>query len=264
MGALAATSSTAADPTAIISQFCPAGLGKSACAFQSNAAARVSALEAFLTEAISTRLIPDPAQSATAQAIFEADARTNCATYAANSNTAKKAGTLITAGAGITTAAAMAAGAAAGSVVPVIGTIVGLIGGLFASLFGAGHAKAVAGEQQDICTAVPAANQVLQQIDAGLAAGSVTTAQAQSAYSQLQSQLTSALHQGTTYKQGDALWAFNLALQCVIAARLQDLKNRAAAVAQASATVAEISSAVGSLPPAVWLALAAAGVILFL
>jgi hypothetical protein len=256
MGALAATS-TAADPTTIINQFCPAGLGKSACAFESNAAARVSALQTFLTEAISTRLIPDPSSSASAQAVLEADASTNCATYAATSTTAKKAGTLITAGAGITTAGAIAAGAAAGSVVPVIGTIVGLIGGLFASLFGASHAKAVAGEQQDICSGVPAANGVLQQIDSALASGSMTAAQAQTAYSQLQTQFTTALHQGTTYKQGDALWAFNLALQCVIAARLIDLQNQAA-------TTAGITAALGGMPPAVWVALAAAGVILFL
>jgi hypothetical protein len=218
-----------ADPTtSIIAGLCPGGVGKTSCKFQSNASDRVAALNTFLQQAIETRFIPEPQQGATAQMIFEADARTDCASYAASgaggSSGAEVAG--ITSGvAKIGTSAAVAAGAAAGSVIPIIGTVIGAITGFIAGIFGASHAKAVKGEQQDICAAVPQVNAALQQIDAGLSNGSISPSQAGGLYSQLQSQFTAALHANTTFKTGDALWAFNLALTGIIQARNQDLQN---------------------------------------
>jgi len=255
-----ATGATGANVPAIVTQAC--GTSPNYCTWKSGAN-KQGGLEAFLTQAAQTRFIPDPSTQ-TAMAIF--DASFNCATGTASTGpSAIQTGGKIISGAGaITTGAAIAAGAAAGSVVPVIGTILGAIGGLIAGLFGAGHAKAVAGEAQAICSAVPQVNAVLQQIDAGLAAGSITPAQAQSAYSQLQSQLTSALHQSTTYKTGDTLWAFNLALQVVIQARNADL---AAGLLTGGGTIptgaaAAIGAATG-IPP-LYLALGGLALLYFL
>lgn len=105
-----------------------------------------------------------------------------------------------------------------------IGAAVGAVAGLITNLFGSAHAAAQKAQANAIASGVPAANQSLQQIDAGLANGSIGASQATSLYGQLQSQFTSLMKQGTSYKTGDALWACDIALQLVIAARKADLK----------------------------------------
>jgi hypothetical protein len=114
-------------------------------------------------------------------------------------------------------AAAIAAGAAAGSVVPVVGTAVGALVGLVTSIFAAGHAKAVAAQNNALCISVPQFNQVLQQIDSGQVAAS------QEGYQALLSAFAADMKAGTSYKQCDALYAYNLAAQMVVAARLANL-----------------------------------------
>ena len=259
---------TATDPTsAILTSLCPSGVGKGGCAFESNAAPRVAALEAFLQTAIQTRFIPDPAQTSVAQAILEADASTNCSSYANQpSHTLATTSSIIGTAGGLTATAAIAAGAAAGSVVPVVGTIVGAIAGIIGALFSGHHAKAVAGEQADICSVIPSANQALAQIDAGLASGQVTPAQASSLYSQLQSQFTAGLKRNTTYKTGDALWAFNLAMQAVLQARARDLQAGVGTggnpLPSGTAPAAGTISATLTANPLLWLALGAAAIFL--
>lgn len=117
----------------------------------------------------------------------------------------------------LTAAGAIAAGAAAGSVVPVVGTAVGAAVGLITGLFAAGHAKAVAAQNNALCISVPEFNSVLQQIDAGEIPASTQTYQA------LLSSFSNDMKAGTSYKQCDALYAYNLAAQMVIAARTANL-----------------------------------------
>lgn len=114
---------------------------------------------------------------------------------------------------------------AAGSAVPVVGTIVASIASAIGSLFGAAHAAAQRAQANAIAQGVPAANQLLQQIDSELSSGAITPAQATSLYSQIQSQFTNLMKQGTSYKAGDALWICDIAMQLVIAQRNQDLAN---------------------------------------
>jgi hypothetical protein len=126
------------------------------------------------------------------------------------------AGTKI--GAGVLAAAAVTGPAA--PIVAGIGAIVSLIGGLIGH-----HAQAVATQDDLLCANVPQANAVLQAIDAGLANGSVTPAQATQAYQQLQSQFSAAMKTDPSYKTGDALWLYNvIVLPAVIQARNADLQ----------------------------------------
>jgi len=225
MGALAASAPSASQ---LISNLCygapTSTSGTDYCTWESGAN-KQGGLQAFLEEALSTLYVPDPHTSQTAIDVMEADAQTNCSTYAATgaggssgANIASKVSavakpaTAVAAG----VAAGVGVGAAAGSVIPVVGTIVGAIAGLIAGIFASGHAQAVKGEQAALCSAVPSVNAALQQIDSGLASGQITPAQAQSYYSQIGSQFTAALKSGTTYKTGDALWAYNLALTGIL------------------------------------------------
>jgi len=265
---------TPVNVSAIVTSLC--GTNPNYCTWQSGAN-KQNGLEAFLTEAVSTRYIPDPHSDQTAINVIEADAQTNCSTAAATPTSSSASALLnVTKAVGITSAFApaagaiasaaggAAAGAALGTVVPVVGTIVGAIAGLIGGLIASGHAKAVAGEQEAICSAVPAANQALQQIDAGLSNGQLTPSQVPSLYSQLQANFTAALKQGTSYKAGDALWAYNLAMQGVIQARNQDLANGQLTGGGSipSGAAAAIGAATG-LPP--WLPLVAAfGILYFL
>lgn len=175
----------------------------------------------------------------------------NCST-AGGATTLQKAATITSAAGGITAAGAVAAGAAAGSVVPVVGTIVGIVAGLIGSIFGAHHAQAVAAQNNALCTAVPATNAALQQIDQGLAAGTLTPAQASGYYSQIQSQFTAAMKAGTSYKACDALYAYNLALEMVLAARQQDLAALQTSAGGAESLVAAAANATGLPPLALW------------
>jgi hypothetical protein len=91
-------------------------------------------------------------------------------------------------------------------------------------IFSANHAKAQAAQANAIAATVPAANAALQALDQALASGQITPAQASQALSQLQSQVSSAMKSGTSYKNGDALWCVDIAMQLVVAARNADLK----------------------------------------
>ena len=227
-------------------------------------------LQAFLTEAGTTRLVPFPATSNNALMVMEEDARTNCS---GQSNAATDTGASIASGVGggLKIAATVDPEPISKGILAIVSSVVSLIGGIF----GQAHAKAVAGEQADICSAVPALNAALQQIDAGLAAGSITPSQATSAYSQMQSSFKSALSANTTYKLGDALWAFYTAFTVVVQVRNQDLQNGVltsgapgpwtAAGQGASAALSSLASSLGissDLMP--WLIVGGAAALAFL
>ena len=175
-------------------------------------------VQSLFDSAVSTRLLPwplpDPSwancSNSHAQGVVQAAGITKAATGLATT--------------GIGAGATIAGAAAAGSVVPIVGTIIGAIGGIIASIFGH-HAQAVEAQNAALCGAIPAVNQALQAIDAGLANGSITPAQAQSSYSALQAQFSAAMKAGTSYKKCDALYACDLAMQMLVWQRNQDLQN---------------------------------------
>lgn len=217
-----ASAASAVNVSQIVTSLC--GSSPNYCTWKSGAN-KQGGLEAFLTQAVETCYLPDPSSDATATAIF--DASFSCATGAASGASAATQASAIAkgvatgAGAVGTVGAAtglIAAGTAAAAAIPVVGIVAG-IAALITGIFSAHHAAAVQGEAQDICSAVPQVNQVLAQIDSGLASGQISPSDAQSLYSQLQSQFSTSLHQNTTFKTGDTLWAFNLALQGIIQAR---------------------------------------------
>lgn len=168
-------------------------------------------------------------------------------------NATQKTGAIASAAGGITTAltAGSAPLIAASAAVPIIGVGIAAIGTLISAI-GAHHAQAVAAQNNALCTAVPATNQALQQIDAELAAGTITPSQASSYYSQIAAQFLAAMKAGTSYKQCDALYAYNLALQMVLAARNQDLQTSASAGGSLVSSVEQLATSTG-LPPIVLL-----------
>jgi hypothetical protein len=269
-----AVKSSASSIPAIVTQLC--GSSPNYCSMKSGAN-KAGFLQAFLTEALTTRMIPYPATSQNAQMIMEADARTDCSSYASAPGTSAIAKT-----AAITSTVAKTAGTVASTIpllaatpIPIIGPIIAGIGalvGFVTGIFSKHHAQAVAGEQADICSAIPKINAILQQIDAGLAAGSISPSQAQSAYSTLQTQLASALKQHTTFKTGDALWAFNLALTGILQVRNQDLQNGVLTsgapgpwTPAGASALGSIASALGLSPSAMpWLVLGGAAALAFL
>jgi hypothetical protein len=119
--------------------------------------------------------------------------------------------------------------------IPIAGAIVAPILLVLGTIF-ADHAKAVQLQTNVLCENVPAANAALQQIDAGLAAGTITPAQALAAYAQIQSSFTAAMKSDPSYKTGDALWGYNQELQAVIAQRTADLQSESGAAAGATAS----------------------------
>lgn len=118
--------------------------------------------------------------------------------------------------------AAPVAGAVA-TAIPAIAAAAGPIGlavgaaALITGLFAAHHAAAVAAQNNALCISVPEFNSVLQQIDAGQIAASA------SAYQALLNSFATDMKAGTSYKKCDALYAYNLAAQMVIAARTANL-----------------------------------------
>jgi hypothetical protein len=116
-------------------------------------------------------------------------------------------------------------------------------------------------KEQDsiLCQAVPAVNNLLSQIDAALAAGSLSPSDANAQYSSLLTQFQGALQADSSYKMGDALYGYGLALQMVIAQRIADLnagvltsgapgpwtQTAAASTSGASGVVSSIESALG-------------------
>lgn len=245
----ATTPAAAATPAAIIAQFCPSGIAKQPC----GCSVDTTSMQTLFQNSIQSRLLlwPPP------------DAKfANCSAVG-GLNTAQKAGTVASAAGGITTALTSGAAPliATGAAIPVIGIGVAAIGTLISAI-GAHHARAVAAQNNALCTAVPAVNAALQQIDQELAAGTLTPAQAVSYYGQIQSQFTTTLKAGTSYKQCDALYAYNLALQMVLAARKRDLQTSATgAAAGAAGAVAQLATNLGVPPALLW---GAAGLALYL
>jgi hypothetical protein len=153
----------------------------------------------------------------------------NC-TSAPSSSTAQKvtaiAGTGVGATVGVTsalTAGSIIGASAATAAIPIVGAIVAPILAIVGTIF-ANHAKAVQLQSNVLCENVPAANAALQQIDAGLSSGTITAAQASTAYSQMQTAFTAAMKSDPSYKTGDALWGYNQILQAVLAQRMLDLQ----------------------------------------
>lgn len=142
-----------------------------------------------------------------------------------SSSTAQKVTAIAGIGAGA--AGSIAAIPAIAAALPLLGPaaliaapILAIVGTIFAN-----HQKAVQLQSNVLCENVPAANAALQQIDAGIAASSITPQQALTAYSQMQSSFTAAMKSDPSYKTGDALWGYNQMLQAVLAQRALDLQG---------------------------------------
>lgn len=174
-----------------------------------------------LTTAIQNRLLQWPP--------LPQDAK--CTGPAATSNAALTVTKAASAGVGAAVGAASAltsAGIIAGTAaIPIVGAIVAPILAIVGVIF-AHHAQAVQMQTTVLCENVPAANAALQQIDQGIAAGTITPAQAISAYSTLQSSFTSAMKSDPSYKTGDALWGYDVMMQAVCAQRALDAQAAAA------------------------------------
>lgn len=172
-----------------------------------------------LTNAIQNRLLQWPPLPANAK----------CSSQ--TSSTAQKVTAIGAAGIGAAvpvTAALVSSSVIAGSAltaaIPIVGAIAAPILLVLGTIF-ANHAKAVQLQSNVLCENVPAANAALQQIDAGLAAGTITPTQAMSAYQQMLASFQAAMKSDPSYKTGDALWGYNQELQAVIAQRTLDLQN---------------------------------------
>jgi len=195
---------------------------------------------AFVWQAIQARLLPAPSQ---------ANASTDCT--GVQTTPGILTGGRIASAAGGTAASLAAIPALAATPIPIVGIFVAL-GGIIASLFGAHHAQAVAAQASAICSAVPSANSLLQQIDQALASGQLTKSQAAQLYTQLGTQFSTAMKSGTSYKHGDALWGFDQGLQAVLYARNADLNSgvltsgAAAPWTQPAPTAAAASGSTGS------------------
>lgn len=223
--------------SSVISQLCPQGVGKAPCQTVS-----VSAFTSFLDQAISSRFLP-AYTSATG-------ASSNCSQFSGGASASISQGLNITRAAGGAAAAtAVAAGAAAGSVVPVVGTIVGVISGILANIFGH-HAQAVEMQDEILCQAVPQTNSMLQQIDQMLASGQMQPADASTAYQTIYSQFAAGVGSDPSFKTGDAMYGYLLALQAVIAARQQDLQNGVLTGGQTAPWAQPPAAAAGSAPGA--------------
>jgi hypothetical protein len=145
------------------------------------------------------------------------------------SSTAQKVTAIAGIGAGA--AGSIAAIPAVAAALPLLGPaaliaapILAVLGTIFAN-----HQRAVQLQSNVLCENVPAANAALQQIDAGIAAGTITPAQAVSGYQQMLSSFQAAMKSDPSYKTGDALWGYNQILQAVIAQRTADLQGSAGA-----------------------------------
>lgn len=158
----------------------------------------------------------------------------------------------------ITGTIANAVGSSVASAIPVVGTIASLITNVIGAIT-AHHAAAVADQDAILCNAVPGVNSILTNIDAGIAAQTLSPAQAQAQYGSLLTQFHAAVTADPSYKAGDALNGYLIALQCVIAARTSDLQAiRVAPVAPATieSEVAGATAALQAATPAVQAAVA--------
>lgn len=160
--------------------------------------------------------------------------------------------------------------------------------GLFSAIFGA-HAAAVKDEQTLLCTAVPAANQALQTIQAAVSSGQINAAAGIQALASLQAQFAAAvapIRKGTSYSATPGNCNAACVMQSELAAICTNLTNQwnemaaqqaaaAAATPAASSGTPSVSSAITGVTSAVssvasstglpeWALYAAAGVALFL
>ena len=142
-------------------------------------------------------------------------------------------------GATETTEQATAEIAALTSSIPIASTVTGFINDI-ASIFGGAHAAAQRAQANAITQGIPYANGVLAYVDTNLQNGSISASDAQQIYAELQSQFHTLMTQGTSYKQGDALWICDIALQLVIANRLNNISAE-----QQSSTSGILSSSGG-------------------
>ena len=106
--------------------------------------------------------------------------------------------------------------------------------GAVVGIFGAHHAAAVAAQNNALCISVPQFNSILQQVNSGALPATAA------GYQQLAASFRSDMQAGTSYKKCDALYAYNLAAQMVIAARLAALAAGGGAATGLSTTVAGI------------------------
>lgn len=207
----------------------------------------------FLQEAISTRFLPQPTQQ---------NASTDCSGTPA-STTAAKTTQIISgaAAAGTSVTASLASAAVIGSTIPIIGTVIGLAAGALTAIF-THHAQAVQLQSNLICENVPAANQLLAQIDSELSSGLATPSQASTAYDTILAQFTAAMKSDPSYKTGDALWGYVQGLTVLVATRKADLAagvltdGQAAPWASGAGAASEqLSSSLGISPAVLWVAI---------
>jgi hypothetical protein len=184
----------------------------------------------FLQQAISSRYLPSPTPQ---------NASTTCQ-QTGSSSTALNVTKYASAAAGA--AGSVAAIPAVAAALPLLGPaaliaapILAIVGTIFAN-----HAKAVALQSNVLCENVPAANAAFQQIDAGLANGAISPAQASVAYQTMQSSFAAAMRSDPSFKTGDALWGFNQAMQAVIAQRMLDLQALPGGAGASSASIAGV------------------------
>jgi hypothetical protein len=178
-------------------------------------------VQSTIQAAIQARALPDvTAQWATAK----------CTSAPASSTAAKVVQTgSIAAGSAVGVTGALVssgiiASSAATAAIPIVGAIVAPIMLILGTIF-SNHAKAVALQSSVECENVPAANAALQQIQSGVASGTITPQQAASAYAQLSASFSSAMKSDPSYKTGDALWLYDMCMQAVCAQCTLDLQN---------------------------------------
>lgn len=211
----AATPPAPASAASIVAQICTAGVGKGNCT-----TSNVGTYTSFLQQAASSRFLPAYTTATGASSANVCAGATTATSGQVDLSVAKSATSIgLTATSGILTAIGASTAA-----IPIVGQIASLVTGVISMIVGH-HATAVKEQDQLLCQVVPATNNVLSQIDAALAAGSLTPAQAESQYSSFLSQFASEVQSDPSYKAGDALNGYLVAMQVVIAARNQDLQD---------------------------------------
>ena len=201
------SSTTAVDPAAITTSLCAGSKGCNPTFIQTCQAA------------IAARFLP---AYTTATGASNANA---CAGVSTNSETkGLSIGSSVAGSALSTTGAALSIAGLATTAIPIVGAIIGAITSVVSIIVGH-HSAAVKEQDTLLCQLVPATNALFQQIDAALASGQLTPAQAEAQYSSFLSQFMAELKTDSSYKTGDALWGYGLMVQGIITARNQDLQN---------------------------------------
>lgn len=234
--------------SAIIQQVCSAGVGKAPCT-----TVNAASFTAFLTLAAQTRFLPPYTTSS------GASSPSACTGLPSAPNALQNADQLASIGLGVglkgASEIATSLGSAAASAIPIVG-IIAQTATQIIGIIAAKHAAAVKNQDFILCQSVPATNNLLSQIDNALANGSLTVAQTASAYQSFLAQFTAAVKSDPSYKAGDALNGYVVALQVVIAQRMADLNagmlTNGASIPYGSVTEESIAAANPSFvaPPA--------------